>query len=121
MRELEGFGSLQLLRRVSEALQASVELLVPRAKVFGIPLIDLRFPAELEMNPESGIGTVNARHWTARIAGGSVLGSAWVRLGTDRAFQLDTQLTGVDILDLSKLQTTAKRPATDQGLGAGFP
>ena len=111
-RELDGFGSLRVGGRFAETLQASAELLVPRAKAFGLPVIDLRFPAELELNPQTGNGTVNARHWTARLAGGSVRGNASVRLGTDRAFQSDVQLTGVDLEDLSRLLSTGKRPAS---------
>jgi len=116
-REIEGFGSMRIAGRVAETLEASAEILVPRARVMGIPLIDLRFPAEIEMNPASGIGLLNARHWTARIAGGSLRGSAWLRLGADRTFQSDLQLVNIDIEEISKLHSNAKRAASGKVSG----
>jgi translocation and assembly module TamB len=109
-REVEGYGSFKVAGRVAEALQASGEVLVSHAKIHGIPMTDLRFPAELEMNPDSGVGSVHSRHWTARMAGGSVRGSAWIRLGTDRTFQSDLQVTNLDLEAVSRLQNNGKRP-----------
>jgi translocation and assembly module TamB len=111
-REVEGFGSFKVAGRVAESLQASAEVLVSNARVHGIPLTDLRFPAELEMNSESGVGSVHSRHWTARMAGGSVRGNAWFRLGVDRAFQSEVLLTNLDLEILSRLQNNGKRPAS---------
>ncbi len=109
---IEGFGSFNVAGRFAEALQASSEVLVSQAKVHGIPLSDLRFPAEIEMNPESGIGSVHSRHWTARIAGGSIRGNGWLRLGTDRSFQTDLQLTNLDLEAVSRLTNNGRRPPT---------
>ena len=111
-RQVEGYGSLRLAGRVSDNLQANAELLVPRAKFYGVPLTDLRLPLELEMNPATGAGSIHARHWTGRVAGGSVRGSAWHRLGEERTFQSDIQLNGVDIEVISRAHSISKRSAS---------
>ena len=116
-REVEGFGSIRVAGRLADSLQANAEILVPRAKVHGIPITDLRFPAEMDMNPISGSGSIHARQWTARVAGGSVRGSAWHRLGGDRSFQSEIHLTAVDIEVISRLQSTGKRPASGKVSG----
>ena len=116
-REVEGFGSLRLAGRFEEALVANAEVLVPRAKVFGMAISDLRFPVELEMNPSTGFGTINARHWNARLAGGTVRGSAWLRLGGDRSFQSDVQLSAVDIETIARLHSNGKRSASGKVSG----
>ena len=116
-KEVEGFGSARVAGRLADAVQASAEILVPRARAFGIPIIDLRFPAEVEMVPATGSGSINSRHWTARVAGGSVRGSALNRFGHDQSFQAEVNLTGVDLEVLSKFHPTGKRPPTGKVSG----
>ncbi len=116
-REVEGFGSLRLSGRFEEALMANAEILVPRGKAFGMPISDLRFPTEFELNPATGFGSVRARQWSARIAGGSVRGNAVLRLGGERSFQSDVQFTGVDIEVLSRLHSNGKHSASGKVSG----
>jgi translocation and assembly module TamB len=111
-RGAEGFGSLRAAGLLDETLHASAEILVPRARVHGLPVAELRFPAEIEVSPTTGAGSIHARHWTAHLAGGSIRGSTWLRLGEDRSFNSDVQLTGLDLEILSRLQDTGKHPAT---------
>ena len=108
--DVEGFGSLRVAGRVAEAVMANAEILVSRAKVLGIPVTDLRLPVELEMIPATGNGSIHSRHWTARVAGGSVRGSAWNRFGLDRSFQSELQLAGVDLEVLSRFHPVGKKP-----------
>ncbi len=111
-REMDGYGSLRLAGRFEDSLMANSEVLVPRAKAFGLPISDLRFPAELELNPATGTGSVNSRQWYARMAGGTVRGNAFLHLGEDRAFQADAQFTGVDIETFTRLHSNGKRSAS---------
>ncbi len=115
--DVEGYGSLRVAGRLAEAIQANAEVLVSRAKVLGLPITDLRLPVELEMNPATGSGSIHSRHWTARVAGGSVRGSAWNRFGLDRAFQSELQLAGVDLEALSKFHPTGKKAPTGKVSG----
>ena len=111
-RDIEGFGSVRMAGRVADALRANAEVLVPRARVHGIPVTDLRLPVELELNPATGSGAIHSRHWSARVAGGSVRGSASNRLGIRRTFESEMQINGVDLAVLSKFHPTGKRPPT---------
>ena len=111
-RQIEGFGSLKVGGRFAEALQANAEVLVPRAKVYGLPVSDLRFPAEVELNPANGIGSVHSRHWSARLAGGSARGSTFLKLGSDRSFHSEVQLAGVDLEVITRLRSIGKKTSS---------
>jgi translocation and assembly module TamB len=115
--DVEGFGSLRVAGRVAGAIRANAEILVPRARAFGLPITDLRMPVDLEMIPATGDGSIHSRHWTARVAGGSVRGNASNRFGIDRSFQAELQLAGVDLEVLSKFHPTGKRPPTGKVSG----
>ncbi len=109
---VEGAGSLHVVGRFDEAVRATVEVRVPRAVVMKLPISDLRFPGELEVDPNTGFGSFHARHWTARLAGGSVQGTTWLRLGGDKTFQADVELAGVDLGIITRLESDSKRPAS---------
>jgi translocation and assembly module TamB len=98
--------------RLEDSLRAEVEVLVPRARVFNLPVSDVRFPAEITLSPASGIGALHTRHWTGHLAGGSVRGNGWIRLGQDRTFQTDLQLSDVDLEILTRLEGAGKKPAS---------
>jgi len=115
--DLEGFGTVQVSGRISEAIQANAEILVSRARMLNLPITDLRLPVEIEMNPATGAGSIHARHWTAHIAGGHVRGSARNRFGHDQSFNTELQLTGVDLEVLSRLHPTGKKPPTGKFSG----
>ena len=108
-RDVEGFASLRVAGGIAEAVRANAEVLVARGKVRGIPVTDLRLPVELDMNPATGDGSIHSRHWTARVAGGSVRGNAYNRFGHEHTFQTELNLTGVDLAILSKIQPTGKK------------
>jgi translocation and assembly module TamB len=109
--DLEGFGSIRVSGKVSDEIRANAEVLVPRAKMMGLPITDLRMPVELEMNPARGNGSIHSRNWSARVAGGSVRGSAWNRFGLDHSFHSEMHLNGVDLEALSKLHLTGNKAA----------
>jgi translocation and assembly module TamB len=111
-RSVEGYGSVRMAARLEDSLRAEVEVLVPRARVFNLPVSDVRFPAEITLSPASGIGALHTRHWTGHLAGGSVRGNGWIRLGQDRTFQTDLQLSDVDLEILTRLEGAGKKPAS---------
>ncbi len=116
-RDVEGYGSLRVAGRYAGALHANAELLVSRAKFYGLAITDLRLPVEFEMNPATGGGSVHSRHWTGHVAGGTIRGNAWNRFGQDRSFQSELQLNGVDLESLSKFHPTGKKPPTGKVSG----
>ncbi len=85
---------------------------MPQARLFGLPVRELRVPAELVVEPASGAGTVRVRGGSTRFAGGQVRGEGSIRLGADRSFQGEVVLTGVDLETLARVQTAARRPAS---------
>ncbi|HMB06250.1 MAG TPA: AsmA-like C-terminal region-containing protein, partial [Isosphaeraceae bacterium] len=111
-RGIEGFGTLRLAGGLAETFRATAEFDVAQARLLGLPLSELRAPAELVLAPESGAGILQVRRWSARLAGGQVRGDASIRLGTDRAFQGEVQLTDVDLETLARIQSDARRPAS---------
>jgi translocation and assembly module TamB len=110
-RDVEGYATLRVAGNISEAVRANAEVQVARGRFHGVPITDLRLPVELELNPANGDGSLHSRHWTARIAGGSVRGNAFNRFGHDHSFQTELQLTGVDLQALSKFQPGGKKGA----------
>lgn len=104
----EGHGSLRVSGQLHESLRATAELSVPRAKVLGLPISDLRFPGEIELSPSSGIGSFRSRHWVARVAGGSARGNVFMRLGEERSFQTEVNFTDVDLETLSRSHSLGK-------------
>jgi translocation and assembly module TamB len=115
--DMEGFGTIRVAGRVSQAIQANGEVVVSRAKVLGLPITELRIPVEVELNPATKSGSLRTRHWSARVAGGSVRGSAWNRFGLDHSFQSELQLAGVDLEVLSKFHPNGKKAPTGKVSG----
>ncbi len=116
-RKVEGYGSLTMTGQLDETLRASIDVSVPRARVLGLPISDVRFPGQLDLSPASGVGTFHARHWTGRLAGGSVMGNGWLRLGEDRSFQSEVRLHDVDLEVLNRLESDGKRKASGKLTG----
>ena len=98
-----GYGSLRASGRLDDALRLTANLTIPQAKVLNLTLTDVRMPANVNINPKSGAGLVQARRWTGRLAGGLLQGNSWMRLGSDRSFQSDLKLVGVDLEVLSRI------------------
>ena len=98
-----GYGSLRASGRLDDALRLTANLTVPHAKVLNLTLTDVRMPANVNINPKSGVGLVQARRWTGRLAGGLLQGNSWMRLGSDRSFQSDLKLVGVDLEVLARI------------------
>ncbi|MDR3632686.1 MAG: AsmA-like C-terminal region-containing protein [Isosphaeraceae bacterium] len=105
----DGFGSLQLAGRLEEAFRASAELEVPQARVFGIPVSELRAPAELVLTPGAEGGRIQVRRWSARFAGGNLHGDALLRVGGDESFQADVTLANVDVEAVARLVSDSRR------------
>jgi translocation and assembly module TamB len=111
-RQLDGFGTLRLTGRFEEAVRATAELNVARGRVAGLPLSDLRAPAELVLVPGSGAGAVHVRGWSTRLAGGLLRGDAWFRLGADHSFHGQAQLADLDLETVARVATEARQPAS---------
>ncbi len=117
VKRLEGFGTVRLTGRMDETLRVSAEVDVPHARFAGIPLSELRIPAELTLNPAVGIGTLHSRRWSARISGGKVVGTASMKIGPDRGFATDMTLTDVDLGTILRVESTAARPGSGKVSG----
>ncbi len=116
-KHIQGFGTLRLRGRMSDTLTATAELDVNHAKVFGLPVSDLKIPGELTMYPTSGFGSYQTQQATARFAGGRVRGVIRGRIGTSRSFQLELPFSDVDLEALSGTTTEARRPASGRLAG----
>src|SRR5262249_4944990 len=77
----------------------------------------LHAPAELVISPQTGAGVLNLRHWSARLSGGQIRGNAVFRLGEDRSFQSQVQLSAIDLQTLMRIETDASRPGTGKVSG----
>ncbi len=111
-KSVEGIGSLHVAGRFDEAIRAAVEVRVPRATAMKLPISDLRFPADVQVDPATGVGSLHSRHWSGHLAGGTIQGDTWLRLGNDRTFHTDIELTGVDLGIINRLESDTKRPAS---------
>lgn len=111
-QRLNGFGTLRLAGSLDEAFRASGDLHMAEAKFAGVPLSELRLPVEMTVSPDSGAGIIHIRRMAARVAGGQVRGDATLKLGADRAFQSQFQLTGVDLQTLTRLDAESTRPSS---------
>ena len=97
-----GTGTLRVGGRSDHGLHADVIFRTSRARVAGLPIDELRVPAQVTMAPGSGAGTVRVRGWSARISSGQVRGDAEIRLGSSRAFKAKANLTGVDVEPIAR-------------------
>lgn len=111
--DVEGAATLELAGTMGETGQATVDLLVSRGKLAGLPIADLKLPAKVTLTAEgNGSGVVHIREGTAQVAGGRVRGGATLRFGQDRAFETDLTMTGVDLETVARIASEAHRPAT---------
>ncbi len=109
---ISGTGSVRINGRMGPAFRANVEVFVPHAKVAGIGLTELRIPAEVTLSPSRSNGQLHIRHWTARIAGGKLLGDVVLRLGEDHAYTGTVRLSDLDLEPIAQLTTDSRRPAS---------
>ena len=116
-KDVEGVGSLRVAGRLDETIHANAEVLIPRARVMGFPISDVRFPGELDLSPTTGSGSFQARHWAGRVAGGNVSGNVLVRLGEERSFHSEVQLDNVDLEVISRLESIGKKSASGKVSG----
>lgn len=109
-RHVVGYGSLRLSGRFEEGLQAKAEVHVPRARVYGLTLMQLVLPADM-MVSSSGAGSLHLRRWSARLSGGRIHGNARFLLGADESFHAETYLSAVDLEALARALSEARNPA----------
>ena len=111
-KEAEGFGTLRLAGKMEGTLAANAELSVTHARIAGVPIADLRVPADFTYHPAEARGMLQFRRATGRIVGGRVQGSGWLRVGVDRSFSADLTLADVDVESLMRIGSTAARPGS---------
>jgi translocation and assembly module TamB len=116
-RLVEGEASLRLDGFFGEAVRADGELLLPRGRVVGLELNDLRAPLEVSFVPASNVGNFQSRRWGARLAGGHVLGDLSFRFGTTRSFRAGVRLTDLDLESLSRSFSSSDRPMSGKVSG----
>ncbi len=111
-KNIDGFGTLRLSGRLEEAFRASAEVDVGRARFLGLPLSELRAPAEVILTPGTGTGWLQVRRWSARFAGGQIRGDARFNIGEDRAFQGEVVLAAIDLESILLIESEVRRPAS---------
>lgn len=111
-RHVSGLGTVQASGRLDQDLRAEVGLTVNQGQIAGLPLHDLRLPASLVFTPSTGAGSLQLRQTSARFAGGRVRGDASLRLGNDRSFQGQVELTSIDLHTLNQVGSDSNRLAT---------
>ena len=116
-KHADGFGTVRVAGQLGESFHASAELDVTRARLFGLPLTELRAPAELVVTPATGTGQLQVRHWSARLAGGRLRGNALLHLGAEPSFQGDVVLSELDVEAISRLMSDAGRPESGRITG----
>ena len=116
-KQVTGFGSVRIEGRHDRTLAATAEIFVTKATVFAVPVSDLRVPAELLLEADGTNGTLHARRWTAKVAGGQVRGEAALRLGLDHSFNVVLDLTNIDVGTIARAQSTTAHPGSGRMSG----
>jgi hypothetical protein len=117
-RQVDGAGDLHVSGRLGgDTFAVDAEAVADSARVFGVPVMELRVPAELNLSPVSKTGSFRVQRLTARVAGGRVQANALLRLGAEKAFTVAANLNGLDLEILSRLFTDARRPASGRVSG----
>ncbi len=111
-RKIDGYGTLRLAGRMEDTLRATADVSVLHARMGGIPLAELRLPAEIIYHPDDATGMLRSRRWSARVAGGRVQGTAWHRLGHDKSFSADTSLIDIDVETIARIESAAAKPGS---------
>jgi translocation and assembly module TamB len=114
---LSGRANVRATGRLDEAFRARGELRLPVGRFYGLPMSELEAPVELTYLSSSGIGSVEARRFHARLAGGRLDGTARVRFGLHRNFSADLKLTQLDLGLLTRGALDSKRPASGKVSG----
>jgi translocation and assembly module TamB len=109
-RHLQGTARLRLGGYYRDGLRASGAAFVVNGRIYGLPLNELHVPVEISAG--SGPGTLTIRHWTARLAGGRVSGSARFGLETAHGFRTEMQWAGIDLEMIVRLWPEVRRPAS---------
>jgi translocation and assembly module TamB len=112
-----GSGNFRVGGTLGDSLRASAEVDVPLAELAGLPVRELRAPIELVLAPTTRSGTLQIRRGSARLAGGQVHGDGWFRLGDDRSFHGEIQLSGIDLESISRFQSDTRRPTSGRVSG----
>jgi hypothetical protein len=110
-RHIEGAGRLRLSGRLEDSTRLSAVATLDRAKLFGLPVTELRAPAELD-HPPGGPVMVDFRHVTGRLANGRLHADAHIHLGSERTLQATVRLADLEIETLARLFTASRRPAS---------
>ena len=110
----EGFGTLRVAGTLGQdqGSRASIDFHVPQGKIAGLPLTDLRVPAQLVMPGGTDTGVLRVRRWSARLAGGHARGDAWFHLGDDRTFHSEVDLAAIDLESIARIESETRRPAS---------
>ena len=114
---LDGYGTLHLAGNLGETFRATAEIDVAQARFAGLPLTELRAPAELSLDPGGRNGVLQVRRWSSRLAGGQLRGDAWFHLGDDRSFRADVQVAALDIQTFVRLASDVRRPGSGRVSG----
>ncbi|WZO98920.1 AsmA-like C-terminal region-containing protein [Isosphaeraceae bacterium EP7] len=114
---VEGLANLRLKGRSDAGMRADGDVRVARATLFGIPVTDLDLPIDLQGSGDGASRQLNSRRWTARVAGGRLVGNLKVGIGESRAFDADVQLTSLDLESIMRLRSDSARTSTGKVSG----
>jgi|GEM_PF-2331635 len=116
-QNVTGMATIHLTGGLEKTFSVAGDAQLTDARLAGVPISDLHAPAELVYTPETGMGTLHFRHASLRLAGGQIRGEGSFRVGKDRAFQTQIQLTGVDLQTLARINSDAARPSSGRITG----
>jgi translocation and assembly module TamB len=111
-KRVAGNGKLRVSGRLGTTLRLELLALVDRARVFGLPLSELRAPAELTYNAGGNLGTLVVRDATARFGGGQFNMRSQFQFGADPRYRVHLQLTKLDLEGLARATSDARRTAS---------
>ena len=113
-RDINGYASVCV---VGHQEKATAEIRIEQAKIFDVPLAELHVPVELGYEAGSGVGSVQFRQSTARLAGGLIRCDAHIRFGSIQSCDADLSLSNVDLGAFKWINTNDKPPATGKVSG----
>lgn len=111
-KRVDGNGALRISGRLSTTLRVELQALVSHARVFGLPLDELRAPAELTYNANGNTGSLIVRDATARFGGGQLRMRSRFQFGDDPRYQAHLQLTKLDLEGATRAASDAQRTAS---------
>jgi translocation and assembly module TamB len=113
----KGLANLRLKGRSDAGIRADGELRVARATLFGMPVTEFNMPIKLQGTGDGASRQIDSRRWTARVAGGRLMGNLKVGIGSSRAFDADLQLTSIDLESILSLTGDSARSSTGKVSG----